>query len=858
MIDGDGEKTVLLVEDEAILALSEAKILAKNGYKVITAYSGAKAVDAVERSPEISLVLMDINLGDGIDGTQAAAMILERRDLPLIFLSSHTESEVVRKTEGITSCGYIVKNSGEMVLVASMKMAFRLYDARVKEREKDRALIESERRYRDLFENATLAIFQSALEGKVLAVNPMFAAMFGYDSPDEVYASVNDVGTDIFADPLRRLEIIRLRAANPQLRSFDNLYRRKDGSTFLGRLNLRSVADAQGRIEYFEGFIEDISERSRTEDELARVKTMLEAAFEQTPIPMVLASMPDAVLRFANPASLDFLGAGDEPTPIGLRLSDFGTTYKDYDAAGKATPLSDAPLALALRGVRTLNQERRIVRKDGTTRWALVSGTPIYDERGDIIAAYITFPDITERKKAEEALRQSERSLSSIYDAVADVLYHLSVEADGRYRFLSVNPAFCLVTGLSEDRVVGRTVDEVIPESSLGMVLRKYRQAIETKAAVRWEEISEYPGGKLIGDVSITPVFDDGRCTNLVGSVHDRTAVKRAEDESRDFSRRIGEILESISDAFFALDEDFVVTYFNAAAERLLNRKVGEVLGRALFDAFPEARGSVFEENYALALREKRAMAFEVNFGVAPYVNWYDVRVYPQEKGISVYFQVITERKRAEEALARALGEKDTLFRELQHRVKNTLAMIDSLVSLESQQTAAPEAHAALENLHSRIGIIATLYTMLYADGESGGIRLDDYLSKLATSLVEAFADEGGRVALRLDLDELTAEAKSASAFGLILNELITNALKYAFPGGRDGVVSVRLKREGELAVLEVADDGVALPEGFDPARSTGLGFKLVDMLAKQLGGEIYFEQSQTKRFGIRTGAMPK
>jgi PAS domain S-box-containing protein len=137
--------------------------------------------------------------------------------------------------------------------------------------------------------------------------------------------------------------------------------------------------------------------------------------------------------------------------------------------------------------------------------------------------------DITERMRAEEALRENERRLVSIYNTVADVIFHLAVEPGGRFRFLSVNPAFLRITKLSLDAVVGKTVNEVIPEPSLTMVLGKYRQAIEENAIVHWEETSDYPTGRMTGVVSVAPIFDDkGTCTNLVGSVHDITERNRA------------------------------------------------------------------------------------------------------------------------------------------------------------------------------------------------------------------------------------------------------------------------------------------------------------------------------------------
>ncbi len=127
--------------------------------------------------------------------------------------------------------------------------------------------------------------------------------------------------------------------------------------------------------------------------------------------------------------------------------------------------------------------------------------------------------------------------------------------------------------------------------------------------------------------------------------------IRRSEEALQETTTRLENTLESISDAFFATDNNVVVTYFNAAAERMLNRKAPEVIGRRLFDAFPEAKGSIFDEKYQEAVAGKVSVAFETYFDVEPYRDWYDVRVYPQKNGVSVYFQIITERKQAEEAL---------------------------------------------------------------------------------------------------------------------------------------------------------------------------------------------------------------
>ena len=142
---------------------------------------------------------------------------------------------------------------------------------------------------------------------------------------------------------------------------------------------------------------------------------------------------------------------------------------------------------------------------------------------------------------AEAALREKQQRLISIYNTVERIaIFHLAVEPEGQFRFVSVNAAFLRVTGLSQGKVVGQIVNEVIPEPSLMMVLGKYRQAIEEKTVVHWEETSDYPTGRLTGEVSVAPVFDnEGTCTDLVGSIHDITQRKRDEAALRDREQRL-------------------------------------------------------------------------------------------------------------------------------------------------------------------------------------------------------------------------------------------------------------------------------------------------------------------------------
>jgi len=185
-----------------------------------------------------------------------------------------------------------------------------------------------------------------------------------------------------------------------------------------------------------------------------------------------------------------------------------------------------------------IEAEYRIVRPDGETRVVRTIVDGIKNDQGALVRIVGAAQDITGEVEAREVLRESQQHLASIYNTVRDVIFHLAVEHDEHFRFASVNTSFLRVTGLSREAVVGKMVSDVVPEPSLSMVLEKYRQAIEQHTTVLWEETSEYPAGRLVGEVSVTPVFDQtGKCTHLVGSVHDITDLKRTQEEALEMQK---------------------------------------------------------------------------------------------------------------------------------------------------------------------------------------------------------------------------------------------------------------------------------------------------------------------------------
>jgi len=706
------QKHILMVEDEAILAMSEKLQLEKYGYAVRTVTTGEDAVELIATSPDIDLILMDIDLGNGIDGTRAALLILENHDIPIVFLSSHTEPEIVKKTEQITSYGYVVKSSSMTVLDASIKMAFRLFDANrnltreLSERTRTEiALQESEEKFRALFEQGPIGvayhrmIYDDAgnpVDYLFLDANRSYQELTGVDPRGK---RVTEAFPGIENDPADWIGTFgRVARTGEQIR-FEQYLEPND--------RWYDCVGYQLKPDYFVAAFVEITKRKRYEKELTSQKRYLEKILEATSDGLWIVT-PDKRITDVNSAYCRMSGyTRGELTRM---------TINEIDATEDPATTADRIRRIAENGSETFETRHR--RKDGSLMEIEVSASRFDRPDGLWIISFCR--DITERKRYEKELRESLQLNRALFDQALSSIFI----ADMSGRFIDVNGAACTTSGYAREELLSMTVFDLNDEA-----------ALQPRKNTLIDEWHRWMPGDHYTFESVYLRQDGSRYPVLIstGAIH-----------------------------------------------------------------------------------------------------------YGDTKAIAAAVLDISEQKHAEHTARQLLAEKETLIREIQHRIKNNINTMTSLLSLQAHSLEEPSAIAALEDAGSRMRSLGELYDYLYATDavDTGSLRM--YLQRLVDREVAVFP-YGGTVAIVCEVDECICPVRTLSSVGLIVNELITNAMKYAFRDHPDPRLTVSGSLRNGRYTLTIGDNGPGISTPKQPAPSSGFGLVVVDALTQQLDGTIRF-----------------
>ncbi len=312
-------------------------------------------------------------------------------------------------------------------------------------------------------------------------------------------------------------------------------------------------------------------------------------------------------------------------------------------------------------------------------------------------------------------------------------------------------------------------------------------------------------------------------------------------------------MLNALPDLIFLNTREGEYVDYHASNPELLIVPAREFLGLKIVDVLPTALASSLMECFGETLRTGEPATVEYPLRLHNEDRFFEARVVAcDDDKILTIVRDITDRKQAEESVRASLREKEVLLKEIHHRVKNNLQIITSLHRLQIRQTTNDEVRQLLLESESRVRTMALIHENLYQSKDLELVELSHYVNNLVRMIFRSFGEPARKVKLVQEIDGYRVDFDTAIPIGLIVNELVSNALKYAFAGKSDGVIAVRFgKCDGGRWKLEVSDDGPGLPADIDTLKARSLGLRLVRILAKQLGGDLSVSSDGGARFEL-------
>ncbi|HTO94653.1 MAG TPA: histidine kinase dimerization/phosphoacceptor domain -containing protein [Bacteroidota bacterium] len=629
----------------------------------------------------------------------------------------------------------------------------------------------------------------------------------------------------------------------------------------------------------------DLSRARRAERELEQSEEKRRVLFEAGNDAILLVN--DSRIVECNERACAMFGA-DRNGILGRSPLDFSPARQPD---GPASHMRLVELSLAALAGAKQTFDWQFERHGGAVFDAEVALSPV--ELSGVALLQMMIHDITDRKQAEDALRK--------YEFIANTAGSLMTLVDREYRYVAANNAYCQAQGKERRELIGHTMGELWGEELFQSTLKPAVDACLLGRTVNYEATFRFPKDRVkVYDVTYYPYWHQEAgwyVTHVVVVSHDITERRLAEQTlSREEARLKANLrLSQMPDASLremcgvALAEGARLTgsatgYLATLADD--RKTVALLLASGGESGLPEERGDVslpLAGRWADAFRRRTAVRLE---GSAPDASdcwpcagmpiartlhvpvmdgdrvvalagvankdaeYTDADVHQLTLFMNSVWQIL-QQKRNRDQLRSSLDEKEVLLKEIHHRVKNNLQVISSLLSLQStyvRDTADAEIFRESQN---RIRSMALIHEKLYQSGSVSRVDFPMYARSLATTLFRSYRSAESNVRLEVDFGDVALGIDAAVPCGLIINELISNALKHAFPAGRGGTITLALReRDGKMR-LSVRDDGIGFPDRLDVRRPASLGLQLVNTLVAQIGGVLEVDRSAGTEFRI-------
>jgi PAS domain S-box-containing protein len=632
-------------------------------------------------------------------------------------------------------------------------------------------------------------------------------------------------------------------------------YVTKRGNSFWGNIAAKQIRVAEQIMNLVR--ITDITSRKRADTEQQRIKAALVKSEEQLRLTLEFNHIglwdwdiaTDELIW--NDKHFRLLGLNPEISKAHYQLWRNGVHPEDIGQV-------EQTISQALKQHTNYEAEYRVIYPNGEIHWLEAKGQGIYDAADQPIRMLGIVIDISERKRAEQALQEQETFLRSIYDGVAQPIFVFDV-VDDNFRYVGLNQAHEEVTGLYSAKLRGKTPEQVFPAPVAAKLKQHYQDCVNAKETITYEECLLFKGQETYWITSLTPFLDqDSHVYRIVGTSLNITEQKRAQKMLEMQAVITRNMAEGIC---LVRATDGIIAYTNPKFEQMFGYESGELIGcHVSIVAYSDENTNAEEVTQQITntILQQGAATYEVHNVKKDGTGFWcqattSVFEHPEYGTVLVAVQQdITEHKLAEEHIQTSLREKEVLLKEIHHRVKNNLGIVSSLLQMQCRRTQDPQATAILRDSQNRIASIALVHEKLYRSADLANIDFAQYIPDLTTHLFDSYTVSSNYIKLNIQVDA-SLDIETAIPCGLIINELVSNALKYAFPDNRTGEIQVSLNQQNKYdLILKIRDNGIGLPANFDNKKVKTLGITLVQGLVKQLKGTIEINSHLGTEFKIK------
>lgn len=530
--------------------------------------------------------------------------------------------------------------------------------------------------------------------------------------------------------------------------------------------------------------------------------------------------------------------------------------YQGYGWSKAVHPDDAAPTVEAWQAAvaekRLFAFEHRVRRHDGVWRRFAIRAVPVLNKDGSIREWVGVHSDITDERESEVRFRQLAENVEAVF-------YIQELDERG---ISYVSPAYERVWNQSTQALYSDPTTfmrDIHPDDRNNVEIARQRQREGHNTDTRYRLVLPGVGTRYIHDRSYVTNNSNSDGSRVVGIAEDVTASTKARLQLASNAATFEKLVANNPFGLLVVGSEFKLLHTSLGAERifadihpLIGRDFTEILRTLWIEPF--ATEAIQRFRHTLATGETYAshntLEQRHNSDSLEAYDWRIDRIGLPDGtlGVVCYFYDLSERMALEAQLKQAVADKDMLLHEIDHRVRNSISMIASLVSMQSRSSNSAEVKQALGVASARLLAVAQIHERLYKGKDLGVVEFGSYLEEICHDLQTSIGRSNMTMAIHVAPVVLTVD--QAIPLGLIANELVTNAFKHC--GESPAIIHVELTRSGPVLALTVSDTGVGMPTDYNPSKKSGLGMKVIAMLVRQLNGSLVLpDPGRAARFQV-------